>query len=454
MGFLPSLSRMGFGHGVHPPQHKADTASIPIRRLAFPPRLIVHLDQFIGAPAIPIVSKGQEVVRGEPIARPGGAVSVPMHAPATGVIRGIEPMPTTRGTISPAIIIDVEAGATQEVLYSIPPQLDQMPREELIAMIQETGVVGLGGAAFPTHVKYKAPPGDERHVDTLIVNGAECEPFLTADDRVMVEQPEDLIRGIRYVMRAIPVDRAIIGIESNKPAAVDVLRRYLKKEARQADQDIQVRVVETKYPQGAEKILIKSLLGRTVEPGQLPRTVGVVVSNVGTLAQLGYLLPRGEGMVERVMTIVGAGVQRPGNYRVPIGTTLGFILKEVGCEAGDTKIVLGGPMMGMAVSDIDTPVTKGVSGVLVLRDPPHNGEAGRQWPCIRCARCVDACPMYLNPSMLGQLAANRRYEEMAEKYNLASCFECGCCSYVCPSNIPLVHYFRVAKRVNFQQKAV
>ena len=451
MGFLPSLSRLGFGHGVHPPQHKAHTASIPIRRLAFPPRLIVHLDQFIGAPAIAIVAKGQEIVRGEPIAKPGGAVSVPMHAPATGVVSGIEPMPTIRGTVSPAIIIDVQAGATQEILYSVPPRLDGIAREELLALIQETGLVGLGGGAFPTHVKFAAPPGDAHHVDTLIVNGAECEPFLTADDRVMIEQPEDLVRGIRYVMRAIPVDRAIIGIESNKPTAIDVLQRHLAKEA---IQDIQVRVVETIYPQGAEKILIKSLLGRTVQPGQLPRTVGAVVSNVGTIAQLGHLLPRGEGMVERVVTVVGAGVRRPGNYRVPIGTPLGFVLKEVGCDAGVTKIVLGGPMMGMAVSDIDTPVTKGVSGILVLRDTPLDDNASRQWPCIRCARCVDACPMYLNPSMLGQLAANRRYEEMAEKYNLANCFECGCCSYVCPSNIPLVHYFRVAKVVMHQKKAV
>ncbi|GAB6051939.1 electron transport complex subunit RsxC [Magnetospira thiophila] len=453
MNILSRFGKKRFGHGIHPPTQKDITSAIPIRRLAFPPRLVVHLDQFIGVPAVPLVSKGQEVVRGEPIAKSGGFVSVPMHAPATGTVRGIEPMPSARGTITNAIIIDVQGGASQEVLYATPQPLDRLSRRELISAIQNTGLVGLGGAAFPTHVKYTSPPGDEHELDTLIVNGAECEPFLTADHRVMVEQTEDLLRGIRHVMRATDVKQAIIGIESNKPSAVAALERCLAGEAPPGEPPIRVQVVETKYPQGAEKILIKSLLGRTVQPGQLPRSVGVIVSNVGTLAQVGYLLPRGEGMVERVMTVVGIGVQRPGNYRVPIGTPLRFILQQVGYEGDVAKVILGGPMMGLAVSDLDTPVTKGVSGILVLSEPAVDAHVGQKWPCIRCARCVNACPMFLNPSLLGQLAAKHRYEEMAEKYNLTSCFECGCCSYVCPSHIPLVQYFRVAKAVNFQRAA-
>ena len=448
MGIFPSFAKRTFSHGIHPPQSKGQTASIPIRRLAFPPRLIVHLDQFIGVPSSPIVSKGQEVVRGEPIAAVKDFFSIPMHAPATGVVSGIEMMPTVRGTRTPAIIIDVHEGASQQVLYSMPHQLVLMSKEDLQHLIQRTGLVGLGGAAFPTHVKYTSPPSHEQDVDTLIINGAECEPFLTADHRVMVEQPRDIIRGIHYAMRATLTKQAIIGVESNKPDAAKAIESCLKR-----DMDIRVEMVEPKYPQGAEKMLIKSLLGRTVPQGQLPRSVGVVVSNVSTMAQLGYLLPRGEGMIERVLTVAGPGVQRPGNYRVPIGMPLRFILQQVGYEGRAAKVILGGPMMGLAVSDLDTPVTKGVSGILVLDEPELDNSEEQTWPCIKCARCVSACPMHLNPSIMGQLAAKRQYDVIAQKHNLDNCFECGCCSYVCPSNIPLAPYFRIAKTVNREKAA-
>ncbi|MCP4046319.1 MAG: electron transport complex subunit RsxC [Gammaproteobacteria bacterium] len=448
MGVFPSFGRRTFSHGIHPSQNKAQTASIPIRRLSFPPRLIVHLDQSIGLPATALVKKGQEVVRGEPIAQAADFVSVPLHAPATGIIKGIELMPTARGTRTPAIIIDVHNGSAQEVLYSMPHHLALMNRDALMHMIQRTGLVGLGGAAFPTHVKFTAPPSPGHEIDTLIVNGAECEPYLTADHRVMLEQPKDIIRGVFYAMRATQAKQAIIGVESNKPDAIRAIKHYLKK-----NQQIRVQAVEPKYPQGAEKMLIMALLGRSVPPGELPRSVGVVVSNVGTIAQLGYLLPRGEGMIERVMTVAGPGVKRPGNYRIPIGTPLRFILQEVGHEGDIAEVILGGPMMGMAASSLDAPVTKGVSGILVLDEPAINKETSRIWPCIKCARCVDVCPMYLNPSILGQLAGRRLYDVMAEKHNLDNCFECGCCSYVCPSNIPLVQYFRIAKAVNSEKVA-
>ncbi|HHK74234.1 MAG TPA: electron transport complex subunit RsxC [Rhizobiales bacterium] len=443
MGFFSAFGAKTFRHGIHPDPHKEETAGIPIKRMAFPPRLYLHLDQFIGKPARSIVTRGQEVVRGEPIAEPDDFVSVPLHAPATGVVKGIELVPSVRGPRSPAIIIDVHEGSAQEVLYAMPHQLALLPREDLLRAMQRTGVVGLGGAAFPTHVKYASSPSGEHQVDTLVVNGAECEPFLTADHRVMLEQPKDIIRGIHYAMRVTGANEAIIGIEDNKMDAVEVLRKHLRPQF-----PIRVEVVRAKYPQGAEKMLIKSLLDRDVPPGELPKSVGVVVSNVSTLAQLGLLLLRGEGLIERVMTVVGAGVKTPGNYRVPIGTPLRFILRQVGYEGKRARVILGGPMMGMAVSDLDTPVTKGVSGILVLDEPEVSDEKPRIWPCIKCARCVDACPMKLNPSMLGLLAAKREYEMMAERYNLSSCFECGCCSFVCPSHIPLVQYFRIAKAVN------
>jgi electron transport complex protein RnfC len=244
-------------------------------------------------------------------------------------------------------------------------------------------------------------------------------------------------------MRATRTQRAIIGIEDNKLDAVAALEKHMLPQF-----PISIEVVKAKYPQGAEKMLIKALLGKAVPPGQLPSAVGAVVSNVGTIAQLGALLPRGEGLIERVVTVVGAGVKQPGNYIIPIGTPLHFILKEVGYEGDHAKVILGGPMMGMAVSDLNTPVTKGISGILVLDEPHVDEEQTKIWPCIKCARCVDACPMHLNPSMLGLLAAKRQYDVMDEQFNLRSCFECGCCSYVCPSHIPLVQYFRIAKSIN------
>lgn len=443
--FNLSFGLKSFAHGIHPPYHK-DTADKPIRRLPFPPRLVLPLDQHIGKPALPLVVKGQEVVRGEPIAAADGNFSVPLHAPATGRVRGIELMPTPKGPKTKAILIDVYEGSTQEVLWSQPRDMGELDPQAIIQAVQESGMVGLGGAAFPSHMKLMIPEG--KQVDTLVVNGCECEPYLTCDHRVMLEQPVDLMRGIRYAMQATGTRQAVVGVEDNKLDAAEVLRANLPK-----DGSIRVEVVETKYPQGSEKMLIKSALDREVPAGGLPADVGVIVNNVGTLAALGRLLPAGQGLIERVITVAGPGIRRPGNYLVPLGTPIRHILEQVGYDGARTEFILGGPMMGPAVSAMETPITKGTSGLLVLNEPSIEEESHRIWPCIRCARCVQACPMHLNPSMLGQLAAKRRYEEMAGNYNLNHCFECGCCSYVCPSNIPLVQYFRIAKAINREQAA-
>ncbi len=434
-----------FAHGIHPPYNK-DTADKPIRRMTFPAELMLPLDQHIGKPAIPLVKKGQEVVRGEPIAEADGNFSVPLHAPATGRVRGVELIATAKGPKTNAIIIDVYEGSTQEVLWKQPRDMAELTAEETIQAVQESGMVGLGGAAFPSHLKLTIPK--DKHVDTLVINGCECEPYLTCDHRIMLEQPAELIRGIRYAMVATGTSEAIIGVEDNKLDAVEVLRRELSKGSA-----IRVEAVETKYPQGSEKMLIKSVLQREVPAGGLPADVGVVVNNVGTLAALGQLLPDGQGLIERVITVAGPGIRKPGNYLVPLGTPIRHILEQVGYEGARTEFILGGPMMGASVSAMETPITKGTSGLLVLNEPSIDDESNKIWPCIRCARCVQACPMHLNPSMLGQLAAKRRYEEMADTYNLNSCFECGCCSYVCPSNIPLVQYFRIAKAINREQAA-
>ncbi|MES9816675.1 MAG: electron transport complex subunit RsxC [Candidatus Thiodiazotropha sp.] len=446
MGLLNLLFGLkSFTHGIHPPYNK-DTADKPIRRLAFPVQLVLPLDQHIGKPAIPLVKKGQEVVRGEPIAKADGNFSVPLHAPATGRVREIALLPTPKGPKSNGIVLDVYQGSTQEVLWGHPRDMSDLNQQEIIRAIQDSGMVGLGGAAFPSHMKLTIPK--DKQVDTLIINGCECEPYLTCDHRIMLEYPKELIRGIRYAMRASGTRQAIIGIENNKMDAVEVLRASLSKGS-----SIRVEVVETKYPQGSEKMLIKSLLDREVPSGGLPADVGVVVNNVGTLAFLGMLLPQGQGLIERVITVAGPGVLKPGNYMVPLGTPIRHILEQAGYEGSRTEFILGGPMMGPAVSAMDTPITKGTSGLLVLNEPSIEDESQRIWPCIRCARCVSACPMHLNPSMLGQLAAKRRYDEMALDYHLNDCFECGCCSYVCPSNIPLVQYFRIAKAINREQAA-
>lgn len=446
MGLMQLLKRRTFAHGVHPPEYKESTSGQPIRRLPFAPRMIVPLSQHFGKPAVPIVRVGQEVVRGEPIARADGFMSVPMHAPATGMIEAIELMPTARGPKTMSIILRAYPGAAQRVLYGTPRDVEHMTAQEIIKAVQDTGMVGLGGAAFPTHVKLSVPK--EYPVDTLVVNGCECEPYLTADHRVMLEYTDELITGIRIALKATGARQAVIGVEDNKMDAIEAIRAKLP-----AGGNISVEPVQAKYPQGSEKMLIKVLLDREVPSGGYPYQVGAVVNNVGTLAELGKLLPENQGLIERVVTIAGPEVKKSGNYLVPLGTPLRFVLKQVGYTGDASHIILGGPMMGNTVAALDVPVTKGVSGIVILPDHSANEDAHKIYPCIRCGRCLDACPVKLNPSQLGRLAAKRQYQLMQDKFHLGDCFECGCCSYVCPANIPLTQYFRIAKAINRERAA-
>ncbi|MDD3529118.1 MAG: electron transport complex subunit RsxC [Gallionellaceae bacterium] len=441
MNLFSPFARKTFARGVHPAGNKS-TAGTPLRRLPFAPRMILPLAQHIGKPAVPTVSVGQEVVRGQLIARADGFLSVPLHAPVDGVVEAIELMPSARGPWTESIVIRTYEASTQEVRCGTPRDMDALTPQEIIQAVQETGMVGLGGAAFPSHAKLTVPKG--RAIHTLVVNGCECEPYLTCDHRVMLERTDDLIQGIRYAMRAVGAEKAVIGIEDNKPDAVAAIRAKLP-----ADGRITVAAVETKYPQGAEKMLVKSALGLEVPAGGLPSEVGVVVNNVGTLAMLGRLLPLGQGLTERAVTVTGPGIKRPGDYWVPIGTPMRHILAWAGAEdVSEREIILGGPMMGQAVASLDVPVTKGVSGILVFDRRRVEAEANRPvHACIKCGECVNACPMGLNPSMLGLLADKLEYDQMGAEYHLGDCFECGCCTYVCPSNIPLVQQFRVAKGV-------
>lgn len=445
MGVLDRFRGKHLARGIHVPEFKEQTASLPIRRLPFAPVLVVPLSQHAGAPAVPVVHEGQEVVRGEPIAKANGFVSVPMHAPATGRVERIASAPNARGELTPAIFIRPWPSASQEILYGAPQDIDRMTPAELVAAVQETGVVGLGGAAFPTHVKMKVPEG--RTIDTIVVNGCECEPYLTTDHRVMVEQAGEVIHGTRIAMKTLNAPRAIVGVEDNKPDAVEALRKAVA-----PFPEITVEAVQTKYPQGAEKMLLEVLLGREVPSGGLPSEIGAAVFNVATLAQIGDLLPRHQGLIERVVTIAGTGVGKPGNYLVPLGTPIRWALGHAECRADAAAVILGGPMMGPAISSLDVPITKGVTGILVMSRPGVNGSEPTL-PCIRCGACLDACPLHLNPSRLGMLARKARWEEMEVSFHLNDCFECGCCSYVCPSHIPLVQHFRVAKQMNRERKA-
>jgi electron transport complex protein RnfC len=438
---LPFFHRAAtFQHGIHPDYHK-ETGSLPIKRMAFAPRLIVPLSQHIGKPAVCCVSVGQEVQRGQVIATADGFVSLPVHAPATGVVEAIGLMPAANGKMVDSITIRVYEADGQEVRVREPRDIEAMDKKELLAAIQQTGISGLGGATFPAHVKLSVPP--EVKIDTMVVNGAECEPFLTCDHRVMVERTQDLIRGIRIAMKVSGAPRTVIGVEDNKPDAIAAIQAALP-----ADGTISVKALETKYPQGAEDTIIYALLGREIPAGQRPASIGVLVNNVMTLAYLGRLLPAGEGIVERVLTVAGPAVQKPGNYIVPIGTPLRFLLEQVGAKSNASEVILGGPMMGMTISSLDVPVTKGTSGVLAFGKGELPQEAPRVYACIKCGECVNVCPKFLNPSQLGLLAAKREYAAMAEQFNLDRCFECGCCSYVCPSHIPLVQQFRIAKAFN------
>ncbi|AMO54907.1 electron transport complex subunit RsxC [Endozoicomonas montiporae] len=437
-----------FANGIHPEDHKELTEHKPIRRMPFSNKIIVPLSQSIGAPAKPIVTKGQDVMRGEPIAEAGGFVSAPIHAPVTGTVSAVDELVSMpNGSKTPAILIDTWPSSDQAIRYLQPRDTKVMSADELVKAVQDAGVVGLGGAAFPTHVKMKAPKG--KTITTLVANGCECEPYLTCDHRTMLEQTDNLLKGLQLAMVTSGAEKAIIGIEDNKMDAVEKIREAINK---QQLTNITCEAVPTCYPQGAEKMLLKSLLGLEVPAGGIPADIGCAVFNVGTLAQIGELVPEGRGLIERIVTVSGPGVSKPGNYIIPLGTPLPYVLEQVGAIEKPGMIILGGPMMGMSIATRDIATTKGITGILVF--PPEQLPCCNEpeMPCIGCRACVEACPMYLNPSMLGKLADVSRHQEMMDEYHLMNCFECGCCSNSCPANIPLTQKIRVAKQ-SIRQKA-
>ncbi len=432
-----SSSLPSFKNGIHPLEHK-DTAHIPVERMPFVRYYILPLGQHIGAPSKALVQVGAKVQRGQLLAKASSFVSANLHSPVTGTVVSIDRERHPNGQLVPSIKIEADPYSTQEFVPKEKIDWRQLTPAEFVEHIQSAGIVGMGGAAFPTHVKYAIPDG--KYADTLVINGCECEPYLTCDHRLMVERPEAILQGIEIIMEVLKLKRAAIGVENNKPDAIEQLRKHLKE--RNTDKDISVVPLQVKYPQGAEKMLINAVYGKEVPAGKLPVDIGMIVNNVGTMAAIADYFETGKPLIERFVSITGNGVSKPSNLIVPIGTPVRDVLEHCGLSEKTTHLVMGGPMMGSALSSLDVPVLKGTSGLLAFVEETIENRV--QYPCIRCGRCLDACANFLNPSRLARLAQFERYEGM-EDYYIWDCMECGACSYVCPSNIPIVQLIRVGK---------
>jgi electron transport complex protein RnfC len=436
--------RLTFRHGVHPPELKELTEAKSIRRMPFPEEVVLPLSQHTGKPARVIVAEGDRVERGDAIALADGFVSSPVHASASGTVAGIGLWPHPSGEYKQAVRIAVDKYSAQVPRPRIVPEWEGLSPSQIIKAIQEAGVVGLGGAAFPTHVKL-SPPKDVT-IDTVIINGCECEPYLTTDHHIMAEHPERVHLGLRIMMHTLGVERAMIGIEKNKPDAIEAIRATLP-----ADLNVTVHPMTVKYPQGAEKMLIHALLGREVPSGKLPMNVGALVQNVGSAATIAEVFETGLPLIERIVTVTGRGVKQPSNLIVPVGTKVGELINFCGGLTDDAhEIVFGGPMMGAPQANLGVPVLKGTTGVVVLSEAETRPQ--ESYACIRCGHCLDACPVFLNPQLLGKLAVAERYEE-TEGHNIWDCLLCGCCSFVCPSNIPLSQHFQVTRTALRRQQS-
>jgi len=433
---LPALLQRGFAHGVHPQGFKEQTADLPTQRMPFVSRYVMPLNQHLGAPAIPLVKVGDRVQRGQLIAEPGAFVSTSLHSPVTGRVSAIANRRYPGGVFARSIEIETDPYATQRLAAR--PALDwrNLSADDFVTQVQYAGIVGMGGAAFPSHVKYSIPEG--QHIDRLLINGAECEPYLTNDHRLMVERPGALLRGIEILLHNLGARAATIGVELNKPDAIAALENHLE-----PDQPITVAPLHVKYPQGAEKMLIKAIYDQEVPAGELPRDLGIAVNNVGTVVAIADYFETGSPLIERIVTVSGPGIEKPSNLIVPLGTPVREVLRYCGGLKDDAiELVMGGPMMGMPIASLDVPILKGTSGLLAFTG--SNTARPREYPCIRCGRCLEACPYFLNPSRLARLSKARLFEEM-ENYSVMDCVECGSCTYACPSRIPIVQLIRSAK---------
>ncbi len=434
-GALAETVTRTFRHGVHPDENKDATHRRPIERVPFVREYVLPLSQHIGAPSVAVVKAGQRVVRGELIAKPGAFVSTSLHAPVTGTVVAVEPRLHANGKMMPAIVIEADPFSSQKPVPHKVPRPDELSNKDLVKFVQMAGLVGLGGAAFPSHVKLSLP--ENKRIEFIVVNGCECEPYLTCDHRLMVERAESVIRGTEIMMRNLGAKRAYIGIEANKPDAAEALRAVSSTET------IEVVLVQVKYPQGAEKMLIDAILKKEVPSGGIPLDIEILTNNVGTTVALADWFDKGIPLIERVVTVTGPGISHPRNLLVPLGTPVSSIVDFCGGLTPDTKqVIMGGPMMGLPQKTLDVPIMKGSSGILAFTDVFQ--QRVQEYACIRCGRCLEACPMFLNPTRLAHLAKFERVDELKE-YHVLDCFECASCSFTCPSNIPLVQWIRMGK---------
>lgn len=423
--------------GVHPAENKL-SAQKAIEMLALPKTVFIPVGQHIGSPAEPVVQKGDRVKVGQLIAKSSGFVSANIHSSVSGTVKKIETGPDTSGYPKKGIYIDVEDDIWDETIDRSSELKSEISGDAaaILAKIQDAGIVGLGGATFPTHVKLMPPKGMK--ADVLLVNGVECEPYLTSDHRMMLEHTEELIIGIQLLMKALNVNRAAIGIENNKRDAISKIIKIAYKNS-----NISVVPLKVKYPQGGEKQLIKAVTGREVPSGALPISVGAVVTNIATTFAVYEAVQKNKPLFERVVTVTGKNLANPSNFKVRIGTSISeLIVAAGGLPENCGKIVNGGPMMGKAVTNTEVPVTKGTSGVLLL--PDQESKRGEMMPCIRCSRCVSVCPMGLEPFLL-MTVSEKQIWERAEAEKIMDCIECGSCSYTCPANRPLLDYIRLGK---------
>ncbi len=423
--------------GVHPEEGKY-SANSAIAVLPLPKTVSIPIAQHIGAPSKPTVAKGDKVKVGDKIAESAGFISANIHSSVSGTVVKVDNVLDSTGYKRPCVIIDVEGDEWNENI----DRTDDLKKEisltdkEIINKINESGIVGLGGATFPSHVKLSVPDG--KKIDVLIINGVECEPYLTSDHRLMLEKAEEMLVGIQILMKALSVNSALIGIENNKPDAIAHLNRLVKDYP-----GIEVYPLKVQYPQGGEKQLIKALINREVPSGGLPLDVGAVVHNVGTAFAVYEAVQKNKPLFERVVTVTGKSVNQPSNFMVRIGTPVADLIEAAGGLPQDTgKVINGGPMMGKALNSLDVPVVKGTSGILIM--PAELSKRKEESSCIRCAKCVSVCPQGLEPYLLNRLAQLEKNDKL-ETNGVMDCIECGSCAYTCPAGLPLLDYIRLGK---------
>ncbi len=430
-----------FHGGVHPSEEKQLTENLPFETIPSTSQIILPLAQHLGKQAKPKVKKGSVVVNGELIAEADGFISASVHSPICGTVASVGKQDNASGFPKDSIVINPNGQKDKSLMPPLDPQT--ITPDEIRARVAEAGIVGQGGAAFPTSVKL-TPPKD-KVIDLVILNGCECEPYLTRDYRFMIERPDAVIFGLKLIMKALGVIKGIVGIEDNKPKAIEKLR-----EATKNDDSIKVLALKTKYPQGAEKMLIKAATGREVPAGKLPLDVGIIIQNVGTSVSIYDAIVKGEPLVTAALTVSGKGINNPKNLIVPVGTPILDILSFCGGVTDDAaKVVVGGPMMGVAQFNLAVPVMKATSGIVVLTN--KEVEAQLETTCLRCGQCIDSCPLNLMPTKLARYTQLEKYEE-ADSFGITICMECGTCAFTCPANIPLVQWIRLGKQKVNQAK--